>query len=223
MLDYSYLESNSDLDILILHDSEVSYRTAYWNTYLERVNVIKFLEASGHNITIIPSISDIDTFQLSNFDGIVFANIQKDFTASVLDSVKQFANNGGRIVFLGENGIIAINEITESYYTVITRYYDPNTYRKLFIRPRGQTFSSTNTEDTIFSPYYWETHKKFLPMFGKYPSGVLNLNVFPEAEPYCSYIGKSYIYDSLVEYCGVWSKQYGNGDVTFLATRFDDR
>ena len=164
---------------------------------------------------------------LSNYDAIVVYLFYPESLGDSKAYFQDFVYNGGRMVFMGYN---SANNLQD--------FFDENNYQStdrgsrgsnLFIDPLGQSFVSKYTPNTIFSNYYREYGFRGLPVF-RYNTDYFYKMVYTPSlsymnADYCAYYTTKVDPDNYDEnyYCGVWSKHFGNGDITFLATRFRDR
>ena len=210
LLDPNLLYVVSPLNVTLL----VNYYPGS-NRYTAARIVSRFLENSGHNVDIIPYINNFYQLNasLSNSDAFVIPNLRyysakkSPLPYSIESLIRDFTYNGGRTVFAGRKSEFYVNNIFPGSYVFQNEAYS---YIATYNYVPGFLIESNYTSDNIFSPFF-HSSEILVPFQGEF---------FTDYNPeHCPYF-----YNGLENYpnnyCAVWSKHYGLGDITILSNGF---
>ena len=85
----------------------------------------------------------------------------------------------------------------------------------------GTDLRARQTSNTIFSDFH--DANRMLPSFGLNSSLIRPVQDVVNGLEFCPYYIPKDVAVGTADYCGVWSKNYGGGAVTFLANSFVDK
>ena len=207
VFDIDYLETVSPLNVLLLLDNT-------YGGYDASINVQRFLEMSSHEVFVWADINDntelLNDISVNEIDAIVIGNQYPYHSENTDNTLRDFAENGGRVVVFGDYARYNFNSLF--FQELQTPLYNYKVIDLTF--PYGYDAVSTYRENNLFSTYY--DYGRTLPTFFSY-------NVLSNAFLGDIVYGFDYCAYSIVvpgQYCAVWSKQYGEGDISALAFDF---